>query len=104
LPSRTWIKSKSRVTIYRTWTLLVKSVVISRAISVAGRKTSVSVEDAFWLALRQIANQRKLTLSKLVTFIDAERQNANLSSAIRLYVLKHFQDELLIAKRTLDPK
>jgi predicted DNA-binding ribbon-helix-helix protein len=87
------------------WTLLTKSLAtINRTIRVAGHKTSVTVEDAFWRALRQIAHQRKLTLSELVTFIDADRRDANLSSAIRLFVLKHYQDELLIAKRALDPK
>jgi predicted DNA-binding ribbon-helix-helix protein len=77
----------------------VKSSVIKRTVSIAGRKTSVSLEDAFWHSLKQIAVQRELTLSELVTFIDTDRQNANLSSALRIFVLDHYQAEILNIKK-----
>jgi predicted DNA-binding ribbon-helix-helix protein len=48
---------------------------------------SVSVEDGFWEGLKEIAKQRHEGLAQVVASIDADRQHANLSSAIRLYVL-----------------
>jgi predicted DNA-binding ribbon-helix-helix protein len=65
----------------------MKSTVIKRSIVVAGHKTSVSLEDAFWSGLKEIAVARDMTLSDLVAIIDAERVDGNLSSAIRLFVL-----------------
>ena len=69
----------------------MKSPVIKRSIVIAGHKTSVSLEDAFWRGLKQIAANRHVTLSDLVGAIDGERQHGNLSSAIRLYVLDYYQ-------------
>lgn len=69
----------------------MKSPVVKRSIVIAGHKTSVSLEDAFWKGLKEIALNRRLTLSDLVATIDAERQHGNLSSAIRLFVLDHYQ-------------
>jgi predicted DNA-binding ribbon-helix-helix protein len=72
----------------------MKSPVIKRSIVIAGHKTSVSLEDAFWKGLKDIAINRRATLSDLVAAIDAERQFGNLSSAIRLFVLDHFQAQM----------
>ena len=69
----------------------MKSLVVKRSIAVSGHKTSVTLEEAFWNGLKQIASDRGLTLSDLVTAIDTERLNANLSSAIRLFVLDHYR-------------
>ncbi len=69
----------------------MKSPVVKRSIVIAGHKTSVSLEDAFWSALKEIAIIRRMTLSDLVGSIDADRQHGNLSSAIRLFVLDHYQ-------------
>jgi predicted DNA-binding ribbon-helix-helix protein len=52
---------------------------------------SISLEDAFWKGMREIADERRLTLSGLVQLIDADRQQGNLSSAIRLFVLGLYQ-------------
>jgi predicted DNA-binding ribbon-helix-helix protein len=71
----------------------MKSLVIRRPIIVAGRMTGVTVEDAFWKGLKEIAKQRHETLSHLVASIDADRQHANLSSAIRFYVLAFYRDQ-----------
>jgi predicted DNA-binding ribbon-helix-helix protein len=67
--------------------------VLKRSIMLAGHKTSVSLEDAFWKSLRQIAAAKKMTLSGLVAFIDNDRQQRNLSSHIRLFVLEYYQAE-----------
>jgi predicted DNA-binding ribbon-helix-helix protein len=69
----------------------MKSLVIKRSIVIGGHKTSISLEDAFWNALKKIASERKLPLSGLVAGIDSERRHGNLSSAIRLFVLDHYR-------------
>jgi len=69
----------------------MKSPVVKRSIVIAGHKTSVSLEDAFWKGLKEIAGDRNITLSDLVASIDTDRQQGNLSSAIRLFVLDHYR-------------
>jgi predicted DNA-binding ribbon-helix-helix protein len=69
----------------------MKSPVIKRSVVVAGHKTSVSLEDEFWKGLKEIAEDRDITLSDLVSTIDTDRRHGNLSSAIRLFVLDHFR-------------
>jgi predicted DNA-binding ribbon-helix-helix protein len=71
---------------------IMKSLVVKRSIVIAGHKTSVSLEDAFWTTLKEIAEQRHVTLSELVGTIDAARRHGNLSSAIRLFVLDYHRD------------
>lgn len=66
----------------------MKSLVIKRSIVIAGHKTSVSLEDAFWQELKRIAGHQRTTLSSVVSGIDTQRQQGNLSSAIRLFVLE----------------
>jgi predicted DNA-binding ribbon-helix-helix protein len=68
-----------------------------RSIALGGRRTSLSVEDGFWNALRDIAAERHETLSQLISSIDAERQSANRSSAIRLFVLGFYQRRVSLA-------
>jgi predicted DNA-binding ribbon-helix-helix protein len=69
----------------------MKSPVVKRSIVLAGHKTSISLEEAFWNGLKDIAMRRRQTLSDLVGSIDAEREHGNLSSAVRLFVLNHYQ-------------
>jgi len=69
----------------------MKSPVVKRSIVITGHKTSVSLEDAFWRGLKEIANGREMTLSDLVASIDTDRRHGNLSSAIRLFVLDHYR-------------
>jgi predicted DNA-binding ribbon-helix-helix protein len=69
--------------------------VVKRSIVVDGHKTSVSLEDAFWRSLKDIAMRRGLTLSTQIAIIDQHRKTSNLSSAIRLFVLEHFRDRAL---------
>ena len=72
----------------------MKSPVVKRSIVIAGHKTSVSLEDAYWKGLKEIATGRDMTLSDLVAAIDSERQHGNLSSAIRLFVLDFYRNQL----------
>jgi predicted DNA-binding ribbon-helix-helix protein len=72
----------------------MKSPVIKRSIVIAGHKTSVSLEDAFWTSLKDIADDRNVTLSDLVSSIDTDRQHGNLSSAIRLFVLDYYRSQI----------
>ena len=72
----------------------MKSQVVKRSVIVAGHKTSVSLEDAFWSALKEISSERHKTLSESVTAIDSQRQNGNLSSAIRLFVLDFYRAQV----------
>jgi predicted DNA-binding ribbon-helix-helix protein len=71
----------------------VKSTVVKRSIVLARHKTSVSLEDAFWEGLKDIAKARRVTLSDLVGGIDSDREHGNLSSAVRLFVLDHYQHD-----------
>jgi predicted DNA-binding ribbon-helix-helix protein len=83
----------------------MKSPVVKRSIIVAGHKTSVSLEDAFWKALKEIAGDRSLTLSDLVSEIDTGRREGNLSSAIRLFVLDHYRAHARLAReRAITPE
>ena len=84
-----------------------KSPVVKRSIVIARHKTSVSMEDAFWTGLKEIAAKRDLTLSDMVAVIDQDRRHGNLSSAIRLFVLGYYQTALndsLAAKAAVNTK
>src|SRR5262249_39943847 len=77
--------------------LPMKSTVLKRSIIIAGRRTSVSLEDAFWQALKVIAHSRHMTLSDLVSTIDAHRQDGNLSSAVRIFVLDVYRSKVAVS-------
>jgi predicted DNA-binding ribbon-helix-helix protein len=62
--------------------------VLKRSLVIAGHRTSISLEDAFWRRLRRIAAERGVSLNSLAATIDASRRGANLSSAIRVFVLE----------------
>jgi predicted DNA-binding ribbon-helix-helix protein len=70
----------------------MKSPVVKRSIVVAGHKTSVSLEDAFWRGLKEIASGRGVSLSEMVAAIDSARDHGNLSSALRLFVVDHYRN------------
>jgi predicted DNA-binding ribbon-helix-helix protein len=67
------------------------SGVVKRSVAIAGHATSVSLEGPFWDALRTIAAEEGLSVQALIGRIDAERGGQNLSSAIRVYVLRAVQ-------------
>jgi predicted DNA-binding ribbon-helix-helix protein len=71
----------------------MKSTVIKRSIGIDGHKTSISLEDAFWNILKDIAHERGESISHLLTSINAKRQS-NLSSSVRLFVLEFYKEQL----------
>jgi predicted DNA-binding ribbon-helix-helix protein len=77
-----------------------KSAVTKRSVVIGGHKTSVSLEEPFWAEVRSIASTEQVTVSSLLRRIDRERSNANLSSAIRVFVLEHVRDRA----NGVDPK
>jgi len=68
----------------------MRSAIVKRSIVIGGHKTSVSLEDDFWEALKDIARERKATVSNLVGTIDSQRSLGNLSSAIRMFVVHRY--------------
>ena len=72
----------------------MRSSVLKRSIVIARHKTSVSLENEFWKGLKEIAGERGMTLAELVAAIDHDREHANLSSAIRLFVLGVYRDQV----------
>jgi len=71
----------------------MKSLVCKRSIAISGYKTSISLEDAFWNALKEIAKARNTRVSELVAAIDSERQHVNLSSTLRVFVLEFYRKQ-----------
>jgi predicted DNA-binding ribbon-helix-helix protein len=85
----------------------MKSLIVKRSVTVGGHRTSITLEDAFWDALRMIADARNLSLAALLSEINHGRQATNLSSHIRLFVLEHFRsqkDEPVQQQPTLRPE
>ena len=77
-----------------------RSQVLKRAVKFDGRKTSVSLENAFWDAIHEIAAAQGSSLGDLFAAIDSERrerQHTNLSSVLRLFVLDYYRS------RCVDP-
>ena len=72
-----------------------KSSVAKRSVTIAGHKTSITLEDAFWSGLKEIADRRDILVSDLLAAIDSEREEGNLSSTIRLFVLDCYRNQLL---------
>ena len=66
------------------------AILAKRSVTIAGHATSVSLENAFWDRLKEIAAARDLSLNQLIAEID-ETRTGNLSGAIRVYVLQSVQ-------------
>ncbi len=66
--------------------------IVKRSVSIAGHRTSISLEEPFWEILRKIAEREKISLQGLIGRIDSERGEQNLSSAIRVFVLMDVRD------------
>jgi predicted DNA-binding ribbon-helix-helix protein len=81
---------------------IAKSAVTKRSVVIGGHKTSVSLEEPFWSEVRAIAEAEQITVSNLLRRIDRERTNANLSSAIRVYVLEHVRAKVHRMHRELE--
>ena len=69
----------------------MKTIVVKRSININGNKTSVSLENEFWDALHEIARSKNTTTSQLAGEIARQRSTVNLSSALRVYVYRHFR-------------
>jgi predicted DNA-binding ribbon-helix-helix protein len=71
----------------------IKSLVVKQSVSIKGRHSNVSLEGAFWNALKEVAVAQNITAAALVSKIDSERERkaANLSSAIRVYVVEYYR-------------
>jgi len=69
----------------------MSSTVKKRSIIIGGHKTSISLEDNFWTSLKDIASARRTSVSDVIASLDATRENGNLSSAIRIFVLAHYR-------------
>jgi len=67
---------------------------VKHSLTLRGHRTSVSLEDAFWAAFRDIAEKEGLGLNELATQIDESRGDIGLASAIRVFVLKRYQASL----------
>jgi predicted DNA-binding ribbon-helix-helix protein len=79
----------------------MKSLAVNRTVVVAGRKTSVRLEHAFWKGLKEIAAWRDVSLPDLLTAIDSGRHDGDLESAIRLFVLNFYRHQLFAADHLL---
>lgn len=68
---------------------------VKHSVTLKGHRTSISLEDEFWLALRNIAAEKKRPINGLIAEIDIERgTDAGLASAIRIYVLRNLKAKL----------
>ncbi len=80
----------------------MKSTIAKRSVVIGGHKTSVSLEEPFWQAVREITDARAITVSELLREIDQNRSNANLSSAVRVFVLENAIARAEAARRRHD--
>jgi predicted DNA-binding ribbon-helix-helix protein len=69
----------------------IKSLVVKQSVRIHGHNSSVSLEGAFWNALKEIAVAQNISTNALVSKIDTERKSANLSSVIRVYIIEHYR-------------
>lgn len=63
---------------------------VKRSVTVAGHRTSITLENAFWISLKEIAQERNQAISVILAEIDAQ-QPKNLSSALRVFILNHYK-------------
>ena len=80
----------------------MKSSIAKRSVVIGGHKTSVSLEEPFWQAVRDITDKRSITVSELLREIDQARDSANLSSAVRVFVLDQFRQRADAAQARLN--
>jgi predicted DNA-binding ribbon-helix-helix protein len=77
----------------------MKSQIEKRSVIIAGRRKSISLEEAVWRSVKEIATYRDMTLGALLVTIDSTRNEERLSSAIRLFVLDFYRDQLEFQER-----
>ncbi|MEJ0094245.1 MAG: ribbon-helix-helix domain-containing protein [Methylocella sp.] len=76
----------------------VSGVIVKHSLTIAGHRTSISLERAFWDGLKSVAMDRGVSLATLVAEVDAGRGEANLSSAIRVFVLRSAQSSIVAGR------
>ena len=64
---------------------------IKRSFTIAGHRTSISLEAAFWEALKAAASEEQMPVARLVARIDDARGGGGLSSAVRVWILQHYR-------------
>ena len=69
------------------------TVIKKRSVRISGHETSVTLEEPFWSALQDIAQEKGASIHWLISEIDETREG-NLSSALRVYVLQHLQERI----------
>ena len=69
------------------------------SIHLGGRTTTVTLENAFWLGLQEIAARRRIKLTDLVRQIGAKRQQSNFSSELRLFVLEFYRKQARLSRQ-----
>ena len=79
----------------------MKTIVVNRTVTIAGRKTAGQLEHAFWRGLKEIAAWRDMSLPELIASIDLEGQDEDLSRALRLFVLNFYRHQMLAADHLL---
>ena len=65
---------------------------VKRSFTIAGHRTSISLEAAFWDALKAVAAAERMPVARLIGRIDAARGASGLSSAVRVWVLQHYRE------------
>ena len=73
---------------------------LKRSVIIAGQRKNISLEEAIWQSLKEIADYQDMTLPALVATIDSERNQGKLSSAIRVFVLNFYRDQLDIQNQS----
>src|ERR1700751_845171 len=69
----------------------IKSPIVKRSIMIAGQRTSISLEDAFWRGLKEIAAKHDMSVQSVVAAVHGGRHRGNLSSTLRLFVLEYYR-------------
>jgi predicted DNA-binding ribbon-helix-helix protein len=71
----------------------MKSPIVKRSIMIAGHRTSISLEDAFWKGLKEIAAKHDMSVQNVVAAVHGGRHRGNLSSTLRLFVLEYYRTD-----------
>src|SRR5262249_24176884 len=79
----------------------MKSAILKRSVVLAGHKTSVSLEQPLWDVVREIADAERTTMAAVLRRVDRERVQANLSSAVRVFVLEYVRGRARPARLAL---
>ncbi len=73
---------------------MIDGAMKKHSVTIAGHRTSISLEDEFWQGLKTLADSRNKSLADIIRQIDKERGINNLSSAIRIAVLDHYKSQI----------